>query len=74
VNPFVGYTGGLSTGFTKKPEVISLAYMSHPGAYEGYGLELRNGGSFDLMLERANSWESDGVIMGTTRTDKIRIA
>ena len=79
VNPFVGYKGALDRVYEKAHKlgkgVISLAYMSHPGADEGYGLELKNGGSvFDLMLERANSWGSDGVIMGTTRTEKIRIA
>ena len=79
VNPFVGFKGVLDEVYETSHKlgkgVISLAYMSHPGADEGYGLELKNGSSiFDLMLERANTWGSDGVVLGTTRTEKIRIA
>jgi orotidine-5'-phosphate decarboxylase len=78
VNPFVGFEGALDCVYEKSHKlgkgVISLAYMSHPGADEGYGLELENGNSlFDLMLERANSWGSDAVILGTTRPEKVKI-
>lgn len=79
VNPFAGLKGGLDVVYSKAHSqgkgVISLAYMSHPGADEGYGLETKDGGSvFQLMLERANSWGSDGVILGSTRAEKIREA
>jgi orotidine-5'-phosphate decarboxylase len=79
VNPFVGFKGGLDvvyeTANLQDKGVISLAYMSHPGADEGYGLETRERGSvFELMVERANAWGSDAVILGTTRTDKIKQA
>jgi len=79
VNPFAGFKGGLDvvyeTANLQDKGVISLAYMSHPGAEEGYGLETRDRGTlFELMLERANVWGSDAVIMGTTRSDKIKQA
>ena len=75
-NPFVGFEGGLDVVYQSANQfdkgVITLAYMSHPGADEGYGLETREGSTlFELMLERANEWGSDGVIIGSTRTDRI---
>jgi orotidine-5'-phosphate decarboxylase len=75
-NPFVGFKGGLDVVYQSANQldkgVITLAYMSHPGADEGYGLETRQGSTlFELMLERANEWGSDGVIVGSTRSDRI---
>jgi orotidine-5'-phosphate decarboxylase len=79
VNPFVGFKGSLDivykTCHSAGKGVISLAYMSHPGADEGFGIETKDGHTFfDLMLDRANEWGSDGVILGSTRSDKIRQA
>ena len=79
VNPFAGFKGGLDSVYETAHElgkgVISLAFMSHPGAEEGYGLELADGRTmFDLMLERAIQWGSDGVILGATRPEKISYA
>ncbi|HYB04656.1 MAG TPA: orotidine 5'-phosphate decarboxylase / HUMPS family protein [Nitrososphaerales archaeon] len=75
-NPFVGLKGGLDVVYETANQldkgVITLAYMSHPGADEGYGLELKNSETlFELMLKRANEWGSDAVIVGTTRSEKI---
>ncbi len=79
VNPFVGFKGGLDvvyeTAHSLGKGVITLSYMSHPGADEGYGLEMKNGSStYEIMLHRAIEWGSDGVILGATRSDKIRHA
>ncbi|HZW57212.1 MAG TPA: orotidine 5'-phosphate decarboxylase / HUMPS family protein [Nitrososphaerales archaeon] len=79
VNPFVGYSGALDTVFQEAKSasmgIITLAYMSHGGADEGYGLKLDSGKTmFETFLERANNWGSDGVIVGSTRPDKIRRA
>jgi orotidine-5'-phosphate decarboxylase len=79
VNPFVGYEGGLDVVFKRAKEldkgIITLAYMSHKGADEGYGLELKDGRTvFELLLGRAVQWQADGIIMGTTRTDRIAYA
>jgi orotidine-5'-phosphate decarboxylase len=57
VNPFAGFKGGLDIVYKAHPVgkgVISLAYMSHPGADERYGLEKKNGTIFELMLDHAN--------------------
>lgn len=79
VNPFVGYKGGLDIVYEKAQRlgrgVISLAYMSHTGAEESYGIETVTGASmFEIMLERANLWDSDGVILGATRSERIKEA
>jgi orotidine-5'-phosphate decarboxylase len=76
VNPFAGFENGLDVVFQRAGElgkgVITLAYMSHKGANEGFGLELANGRTmFDLFLERALSWGADGVVLGSTRPEKI---
>ena len=79
VNPFVGYEDGLDAVFESARHlgkgVITLAYMSHKGADEGYGLRLEGGMTLSqLFLERANKWGADGVILGSTRPENIRIA
>ena len=75
VNPFAGFKGALDVVYDEAHSmgkgVLSLAYMSHPGADEGYGLETKNGTIFDIMLDRANTWKSDAVILGTTRVERI---
>ncbi|MGI0080050.1 MAG: orotidine 5'-phosphate decarboxylase / HUMPS family protein [Nitrososphaerales archaeon] len=75
-NPFVGYENGLDVVLKESRAigkgVILLAYMSHRGAEEGYGLRLEGGRTLhELFLERAKSWKADGVIMGTTRPERI---
>lgn len=75
-NPFVGYEDGLDVVFSRARQlgkgIVLLAFMSHKGADEGYGLQLGDGRTVsDVFLERARSWGADGVILGTTRIDKI---
>lgn len=79
VNPFVGYKGALDSVYEvaakRHKGVITLAYMSHEGADEGYGLRLENGRTiYDECLSRAIEWKSSGVIIGTTRPEKISVA
>ncbi len=79
VNPFAGYEGGLDVVFRNARKlgkgVITLAYMSHKGADEGYGLKLADDRTiFEEFLLRAVTWGSSGVILGTTRPEKIRMA
>ena len=79
MNPFVGYSGALDIVFESAHKlgkgVITLAYMSHRSADDGYGLRLESRKTiFDEFLERAKKWGSDGIILGTTRPEKIRIA
>jgi orotidine-5'-phosphate decarboxylase len=75
-NPFVGFEGALDVVFKQARErgkgVILLGYMSHRGADEGYGLKLYNGRTiFREFLERAKNWKADGMILGSTRPEKI---
>ena len=59
--------------FGKGSDFFSLHESS--GAVEGYGLQLSKGQFvFEVLLDRANTWGSDGVILGTTRPDKITYA
>ena len=79
VNPFAGFKGGLDSVFASAKDhgkgVITLAFMSHSGAAEGFGLKLEDGSTiFELFLDRAKSWSADGVILGSTRPEKIELA
>lgn len=79
VNPFAGYEGGMDVVLSRAKAlgkgVIALAYMSHKGGDEGYGLALRDGRTiFDLFIDRAKDWGVDGVVVGSTRPDKINTA
>jgi orotidine-5'-phosphate decarboxylase len=53
--------------------VIALVYMSHPGAGEGYGLEVVEGGSknmlYRIFLDRASRANVDGIVIGATQLD-----
>jgi len=82
-NPFVGWKGGLDSVFDEASGrgrgVITLCYMSHPAADEGYGLSIltdeKKKNHEPLYIEfakRAVKWGADGVIVGATYPDKIR--
>jgi orotidine-5'-phosphate decarboxylase len=75
-NPFVGFEGALDVVFEQAHRrgkgIILLGYMSHKGADEGYGLKLPNSRTiFREFLERAKNWKADGMILGSTRPEKI---
>ncbi len=82
VNPFVGWKGGVDTVFeqarNRRRGVITLCYMSHPGAEEGYGLQVATDNKmkhheplYCILARRALQWGADGVIVGATSPDKI---
>ncbi len=81
-NPFVGWDDGLKPIFEvatrRQRGVILLAYMSHKGAEEGYGLTVRDpitGAETKQYLafaRKAGNWKADGVVVGATAPDKIR--
>ncbi|MBN2227971.1 MAG: orotidine 5'-phosphate decarboxylase [Candidatus Thorarchaeota archaeon] len=83
VNPFVGMEGGLDTVFesatNRKRGVITLCYMSHPGAKDGYGLLVapdektkKQEPLYVRFARQARLWDVDGVIVGATYPDKIQ--
>jgi len=81
VNPLVGMEGGLSSVFEmatlRKRGIITLCYMSHPGAREGYGLYVSPDGKqksepfYRYFARVARKWDTDGVIVGATHPEKI---
>ncbi len=81
VNPLVGMEGGLSSVFVmaslRKRGIITLCYMSHPGAKEGYGLYVSPDGKkksepfYHYFARAARKWDTDGVIVGATHPEKI---
>jgi orotidine-5'-phosphate decarboxylase len=81
-NPFVGWEGGIEPIMGEAKEqgkgVILLAYMSHPGATEGYGQQVFPANStkpepqYLLFAQKAVKWGADGVVAGATYPDKIR--
>jgi len=82
-NPFVGWEGGLGPVYdlarTNDTGVITLCYMSHPAANEGYGLFATQDEKgkdtepmYKIFARRARNWQSDGVIVGATYPNIIR--
>ena len=80
VNPLVGMEGGLSSVFElatlRKRGIITLCYMSHPGAKEGYGLYVSPDGKkpepfYHYFARVARKWDTDGVIVGATHPEII---
>jgi len=82
-NPIVGWSEGLDRVFKtareRKKGVILLCYMSHPGADEGFGLQVVSDPKKKVyeplylrFARMAQLWEADGVIVGATHPEKIR--
>lgn len=74
-NPFIG-KGALAALVQKAHRldagVIALVYMSHPGAKEGYGLEVAGRGLYRTFLERAEEAGADGIVVGATQPEILR--
>ena len=81
-SPLVGWEKGLAPVFELAREmgrgVILLAYMSHPGALETFGLRALDERSgleeplYARFAKMAVEWGADGVVVGATRPDVIR--
>jgi orotidine-5'-phosphate decarboxylase len=74
-NPFIG-KGGLTALVQKAHRanagVIALVYMSHPGAKEGFGLEVGGRALYSEFLERAAGAGADGIVVGATQLDILK--
>lgn len=74
-NPFIG-RGALAALVQKAHRadagIIALVYMSHPGAKEGFGLEVGGRGLYREFLERAADSGADGIVVGATQLDILR--
>ncbi|RLI06867.1 orotidine 5'-phosphate decarboxylase, partial [Candidatus Bathyarchaeota archaeon] len=70
VSPLAGWREGLDTVFElargEGKGIIVLAYMSHPGASETFGLEVAVGEGarplYQLFVLRAVEWGADGLV------------
>ncbi|MFW9844240.1 MAG: orotidine 5'-phosphate decarboxylase [Candidatus Thorarchaeota archaeon] len=83
VNPLVGMEGGLDSVFematNRKRGIITLCYMSHPAAKDGYGLSIVQGEKgnkpeplYLRFARQARLWDVDGIIVGATHPEKIQ--
>ena len=80
VSPLAGWEGGLEPLFELAhgagKGVIVLAYMSHPGASETFGLRaVGPAGEIPLyrfFVQKALEWGADGLVVGATRPEVIR--
>ena len=74
-NPFIG-KGGLAALVQKAHKadagIIALVYMSHPGAKEGFGLEVGGRVLYMEFLERAAAAGADGIVVGATKLNILR--
>jgi len=80
-SPLVGWEDGLQPVFeiSRKMNrgVIILVYMSHKGAWEGYGqfvydlTKKQARPQYAIFAEKALLWKADGAIVGATYPEKI---
>ena len=71
-NPFIGkvaLAALVQKAHRLNVGVIALVYMSHPGAAEGFGLEVGGRGLYRTFLERASEAGADGIVVGATQLD-----
>jgi len=81
-NPFIGWEEGLRPLFevAKRLDrgIILLCYMSHKGAYEGYGQTIIDPETGEKTLQylsfakKAVKYCADGIVVGATQPQKIR--
>jgi len=75
-NPFVGYKEGIEELMVKCREmrkgIVLLAYMSHGGAREGYGLKVANEPLYLRFARETRMWGADGAIVSSKSPSIIR--
>jgi orotidine-5'-phosphate decarboxylase len=81
-NPFIGWEEGLQPVFKTARQmnrgVILLVYMSHKGAWEGYGQKVfiektcKHLYQYKIFAEKAVEWGADGAVIGATYPEKIK--
>src|SRR4030043_2330900 len=81
-NPFIGWEEGLKPIFNvarkQQRGVILLTYMSHKGAYEGYGQTIidaetgKQTPQYVSFAKKALKYDADGVVVGATYSEKIK--
>jgi orotidine-5'-phosphate decarboxylase len=78
VNPFMGrepLQAAVDQTHKNHAGVIALIYMSHPGAEDGFNINImnrRNGTMYKLFLEYAYECNVDGIVVGATQIDVLK--
>jgi orotidine-5'-phosphate decarboxylase len=71
-NPFIGkntLASLVQKAHKADAGIIALVYMSHPGANEGFGLEVQGRGLYKVFLGRAAAAGADGIVVGATQLE-----
>ena len=78
-NPFIGkaeLTSLVNKARRADAGVIALVYMSHPGAKEGFGLDISRGRTksklYKIFLDRACFAHVDGIVIGATQLKVLK--
>src|ERR671927_1798387 len=77
VNPFMGkdaLQAAVDQAHRNHAGVIALIYMSHPGAKDGFNINImnRNIRMYTLFLEHAYECQVDGIVIGATQTNVLK--
>ena len=77
VNPFMGKEAlhaAVDQAHKNYAGVIALIYMSHPGAKDGFNINImnRNTRMYKLFLEHAYECQVDGIVIGATQTNVLK--
>lgn len=74
-NPFIGSNALQSLVKNARKSdggVIALVHMSHPGAEEGYGLQVEGMHMYRIFMERASLADADGIVVGANNLQIIK--
>jgi orotidine-5'-phosphate decarboxylase len=77
VNPFMGkeaLQAAVDQAHKNHAGIIALIYMSHPGAKDGFNVDImnRNARMYKLFLEYAYECQVDGIVVGATQIDVLK--
>src|SRR5919199_4507667 len=77
VNPFMGKEAlhaAVDQAHKNYAGVIALIYMSHPGAKDGFNIDImnRNARMYNLFLEYAHECQVDGIVVGATQINVLK--
>jgi orotidine-5'-phosphate decarboxylase len=77
VNPFMGreaLQAAVDLAHKNDSGVIALIYMSHPGAKDGFNINImnRNATMYKLFLEYAHECQVDGIVVGATQINVLK--
>ena len=77
VNPFMGkeaLQAAVDQAHKNHAGIIALIYMSHPGAKDGFNIDIMNSNArmYKLFLEYAYECKVDGIVVGATQINVLK--